>query len=68
MNAFIPENPSVVILVDGQGSVQAVGNNIDPELFVNVTDNPAYFEEAIKGKPFDSRVPRATPQVLAHKK
>lgn len=68
MNAFIPENPSVVLLVDGQGSVQAVGNNIDPNLSVNVTDNPAYFEEAIKGKPFDSRRPQAVPQVLAHKK
>lgn len=32
MNAFISENPLVVLLVDGQGSVQAVGNNIDSNL------------------------------------
>lgn len=68
MNAFIPQTPRGVILVDKLGSVQAVANNISPDFSVNVTDNPAYFDEVIKGLPFDSRNPRPEPQVLAHKK
>jgi hypothetical protein len=50
----LPVNPKVVILVDEAGSWQAIASNIDPELYVNITDNPAYFDEAAKGLPFNS--------------
>lgn len=67
MRLFL-NNPSAVVLVDGQGSIQAVSNNVDPNLSVIVTDSPTYFDQMIKGLPFDSRHPAGVPQVLAHKK
>ena len=54
----LPLNPKVIILVDPEtGERLATASNIDPELSVNITDNPAYFEEASKGLPFNELHP-----------
>jgi len=54
----MPVHPKVLILVDPEtGERQATASNIDPDLFVNITDNPAYFEEEAKGMPFNSLHP-----------
>lgn len=54
MPAFIPQNPKVMVLVDANGTVLAVSNNIDPEIQVGVTTHPAEFERFSKGIPFNS--------------
>jgi hypothetical protein len=54
----MPVNPTVLILVDPEtGERQATASNLDPELFVNITDNPDYFDEQSKGLPFNSLHP-----------
>ena len=54
----MPVNPTVLILVDPEtGERQATASNLDPELSVNITDNPAYFDEQSKGLPFNSLHP-----------
>lgn len=52
MNAFIPQNPKVVVLVGIDGKVRATANNIDPELQVVTTPSVEEFNEATKGIPF----------------
>lgn len=63
MNAFIPENPIVVLGPNGE-----VANNIDPNLKVVKTATVGEFESASAGVTFDSRRPCVQTQVLAHKK
>ena len=63
MNAFIPENPIVVLGPNGE-----VANNIDPNLKVVKTATVAEFETESAGVTFDSRTPRVQTQVLAHRK
>lgn len=52
MNAFIPQNPKVVVLVGIDGQVRKTANNIDPELQVVTTPSIEEFDAAIKGIPF----------------
>lgn len=54
----LPQNPKVVILVDGNGNVARVASNIAPlpELEVKVTDNPHDFAEEAAGKSFNQPV------------
>ena len=70
MNAFIPENPKVVILLNknANGLVEAVANNIDPNLNVQVVTTVVDFNNASAGVTFDSTRPVQPTQVLAHKK
>jgi len=69
MNAFIPQNPKVIIYVPfATAKVGAVINNIDPDLEVVLVTDPLKLDEAAAGVPYDSRTPRTTPQVLAHGK
>lgn len=63
MNAFIPENPIVVLGPNGE-----VANNIDPNLTIVKTNTVAEFEAASAGVTFDSRHPHPQTQVLAHRK
>lgn len=67
MNAFIPENPTVNLLViDGQ--IRARANNIGRDLTVTITDSPVEFADQALNKPFDSTKPVQAAQVLAHRK
>lgn len=66
MNAFIPQNPRVVINVDTYGKVRVI-NNIDPDLVVEVVE-AGQLATVGAGLPFDNCAPRAVPQVLAAKK
>ena len=54
----LPTNPTVVALIDENGKVIKVASNIAelPELNVTVTKNPAEFDEAALGKPFNQTV------------
>ncbi len=45
-------NPSVVVLLNPEGKVEATATNISPEIEVIVTNSPAEFREASLGKPF----------------
>ena len=66
MNAFIPENPNVVLMmVDGQ--VRATANNIDPNLKVTIVDNATAFERESAGVTFNSTRPVQPQQTLAHR-
>lgn len=55
MNAFIPQNPTVNILLNPEGKVEAIANNIDPEIVVTTTTDPAVFREQALNKPFNSQ-------------
>lgn len=65
MNAFIPQNPRVVLAVDGTKIVSI--NNIDPDLEVTIT-TVGDLSTVGAGLPFDSRNPRPQTQVLAQKR
>jgi len=67
MNAFVPENPRVVLAVDTNGKLVRAFNNIDPQLSVEVVPLRS-IEEAAAGVPYDSANPRVQTQVLAAKK
>lgn len=55
----LPVNPTVAILLNPEGKVEAVASNIDSELkVVVVTDRAAFAAEACN-KPFDSTRPVA---------
>jgi hypothetical protein len=61
MNAFIPQNPKVVLGVTANGKVFCHSNNIDPEIQVVVATTPEEFKEASKGVPFVTlNLPRQT--------
>lgn len=68
MNAFIPENPRAVVMVNDDGDVVATSSNIGTDFRVEVVHTDASFNNLSLGLPFDSRRPAAVPQVLAHKK
>ena len=68
MNAFIPQNPRVVVKLNDDGDVIAVVNNIDPELKVEVVYTDTSLDSLGAGLPFDSRNPRPQTQVLAQKR
>ena len=56
----LPVNPTVVVFTNpfnNVDSIQAVGNNIDPNLNVVVVHSNEEYAEAIKGIPFDSANP-----------
>ena len=66
-NAFIPEQPELVILQDRTGATLATASNI-PNLNVTTVRKMVDFEVAAKGKPFNSTAPLVQTQVLASKK
>jgi hypothetical protein len=68
MNVFVPENPTVVVLVDGKGIPMDTANNLDRELTVAITTNASEFETLKQGLPFDTTRPVSQTQVLAMKK
>lgn len=70
MNSFIPQNPKVVILLNknANGLVEAVANNIDPDLTVEIVTTVVDFNNASAGVTFNSTEPRPQTQVLAHRK
>lgn len=55
MNSFIPQNPTVNILLNPEGKVEAIANNIDPEIVVTTTTDPAVFRDQSLNKPFNSQ-------------
>lgn len=59
MNSFIPENPTVVILLNKnrEGLIEAVANNIAPELTVKVVTTVVDFNNEAANKPFDTGRP-----------
>jgi len=67
MNAFVPENPRVVLAVDANGKLVRAFNNIDPQLSVEVV-SVANIEQEAAGVPYDSANPRVQTQVLAAKR
>jgi hypothetical protein len=58
MNSFIPQNPTVNVLLNPEGKVEAIANNIAPigELIVTTTTDPAVFRDQALNKPFNSQV------------
>lgn len=52
-------NPSVVILIDGNGNVRATASNISSDLNVIVTGYRRTFKDAAGNKPFNSLRPVA---------
>ena len=65
MNAFIPQDPNAVILLDPQGKVIASANNIDPEFRFKVVRDRAEFEAEAANKPFDTTRPVQEHQTLS---
>ena len=55
MNAFIPQNPRVVLQLNQDCEVVAIANNIQSSLKVEVVYTDTSFNVLIKGLPFDSR-------------
>lgn len=68
MNAFIPENPRAVVMVNDDGDVVRTSSNIGSDFRVEVVHTDASFNSLSAGLPFDSARPPGVPQVLAHKK
>jgi hypothetical protein len=61
-------NPRVLILIDpATGERLRSATNVSNDLFINVTENPNYFNEQAKGLPFDTDNPLVQTQVLASK-
>jgi hypothetical protein len=56
MNAFIPQNPKVIVLVNDEGDVIAAKTNVDPELEVTVCWTKAGFDEASQGVTFTAKI------------
>lgn len=65
MNAFIPQDPNAVVLLDPQGNVIASANNIDPEFRFTVTRDRTEFENLAANKPFDTTRPVQPHQTLS---
>ena len=57
MNAFIPQNPTVRILLNPEGKVEAIANNIAPigEITVTTTTDPEVFRDQALNQPFNSQ-------------
>jgi len=65
MNAFIPNNPNSVILLDPQGNQIAEANNIAPDFQVKVVRDRGEFEREAANKPFDTTRPVQEQQTLS---
>lgn len=67
MNAFTPEKPVVVILLNKNrdGLIEATANNIGPELKVEVVTTMFDFNHASAGVPYNSTEPRQPQQTLS---
>lgn len=65
MNAFIPNNPNSVVLLDPQGNQIAEANNIAPDFQVKIVCDRAEFEAEAANKPFDSTRPVQPQQTLS---
>ena len=63
MNAFIPQNPHLNLLVAGDGTVEQAATNIDPEMKVNVFQTRADFNKANAGVPFRTLEVQHNPEV-----
>lgn len=64
----LPVNSKVVILLNPEGKVEAIATNVDRDINVTVTSDPAVYREAALGQPFNSKVPVQPTQVLAMRK
>jgi hypothetical protein len=64
----LPVNSKVVILLNPEGKVEAVATNVDRDINVTVTSEPAVYREAALGQPFNTQIPAQAPQVLAMRK
>jgi len=58
MNSFLTQYPTVAILLNPEGKVEAIASNIAPigELTVIFTTDPAAFREEAANKPFNSQL------------
>ena len=65
MNAFIPQDPNAVVLLDTQGNVIASANNIDPEFRFTVVRDRNEFKDLAANKPFDTTRPVQPQQTLS---
>ena len=54
MNCFIPQNPTVVILIDENGKFVSAANNVDPELNIVITRSPEQFADETLNQPFQT--------------
>ena len=48
----MPQSPMIVVLADNTRGITKIATNISPEIKVEVTNNPDYFEQCALGKPF----------------
>jgi len=65
-NAFIPDQPELVILQDHRGATLATASNI-PNLNVVTVRKMGDFNKEASNKPFNSTAPVQVQQVLASK-
>lgn len=52
----LPENPTVVVLVDDRKLPVAVATNVSPELNLIIANTSKAFEDEARGKPFVTRI------------
>ena len=67
MNAFIPNNPTVILRMDEDGRVKAIANNISQEINVVIVRNDDLFKDEAANQPFNTNRPPDPVQVLAHR-
>jgi hypothetical protein len=67
MNAFIPQVPNAVVLLDPQNNVIATANNVDKDFRLVITRDRGEYETLAANKPFDNTRPEQPQQVLSQK-
>lgn len=68
MNAFIPENPTVILQVSKDGTaVVRMANNIDRNLNIVLVDSVTVFDREAENQPFNSTVNIPPQMVLSSK-
>lgn len=55
MNAFIPQNPKVIVLIIDEGFLLAAKTNVDPDLEVTVCWTQGGFDEESQGLSFNAK-------------
>jgi hypothetical protein len=65
MNAFIPNNPNTVILLDTKGNVLERADNIAPDFQVKVVRDRTEFNTEAANKPFRTDRPLPEQQTLS---
>jgi hypothetical protein len=64
----LPAYSNVAILLNPEGKVEAVATNVDRDINVTVTSDPAEFRLQARGQPFNTQIPVQEPQALTSKK